>query len=483
VDDEREPRAPSERATEADKPSARPPLEADPHLEHIGRYRVRRVIGRGGMGVVYEAFDPTLGRSVALKVLSPEAERGGDAVERRARLVREAHAMARISHPNVVKVFDVGEHDGRVFVAMALIDGENLRSFAERRSLDWRAAVELMRGVGRGLAAAHRQGLLHRDVKPENVLVDRGGRPVLVDFGLVRAVSTPDANGPHWTTLTRTGMLLGTPGYMPSEQLGGGSIDARSDQYSFAVTLYELLYRMRPFRGVTLEAEVDAILAGDVQFPSRPAVPGRVKRVLARALSRRRDARYPSMDALVDDLGRAPRWIAAASLGAIALVASAIVAAVAWPRPERDEPPRVEPVPIEPVPVMVPSLRDAGADGGAHDAGLDGGRRARARDAGSRERAPQTLAEYDAYVEQVLAATSRACAGEASTPNPTGRVGLYFIIRGDGAVDGWRTPATGSSDEGWKSCVIRRVRGHRFTATPGGFAVAIDEIVYAPGSG
>ena len=246
--------------TSASEPSSRRrrydrPLERG---DAVGRYLVLDRLGAGGMGVVYTAYDPELDRRIALKLLAPALESTG-ATAGRARLVREAQAMARVTHPNVVTVHDVGEHDGQVFVAMELVDGDTLTAWRSASVRTWSDELAVMRAAGRGLAAAHAKGLVHRDFKPDNVMVARDGRVLVMDFGLARAQgeaggsTSPfealvhEDNSALSVELTRQGAIMGTPAYMAPEQHLGGETDARSDQFSFCVALYEGLWRARPF--------------------------------------------------------------------------------------------------------------------------------------------------------------------------------------------------------------------------------------------
>ena len=194
----------------------------------IGHFVVRERLGAGGMGVVLAGVDPDLGRPVAIKLVRD----GADHPAYRERLLREAQAMARLEHPNVVKVYEVGSDRGRLFIAMELVHGQTLAAWlCEPRP--WRQILDMFLQAGEGLAAVHAQGLVHRDFKPDNVLVDRDGRARVADFGIARI---GDAQ-----TLTNTGALIGTPGYMAPEQQFGGDVDARADQYSFCVALREAL--------------------------------------------------------------------------------------------------------------------------------------------------------------------------------------------------------------------------------------------------
>jgi serine/threonine protein kinase len=227
----------------------------------FGRYRIVHRIGSGGMGTVYSAFDPTLDRTVALKVLHDKVE-DADAEQR---LLREAQAMARLSHPNVVTVHDAGMKDGRPYVAMEFVEGYDLRTWLRREKRDWREIVDTFVSAGDGLVAAHAAGLIHRDFKPGNVMVGNDGRVRVTDFGLARAaeaegwaareeatrslampVADAESSSPLETPLTQAGMVLGTPAYMAPEQALEGRADHRSDQYAFCVSLYVALFGKHP---------------------------------------------------------------------------------------------------------------------------------------------------------------------------------------------------------------------------------------------
>ncbi len=285
-----------------------------------GRYEILERIGAGGMGTVYAAHDPALDRRVALKVI--RAQVAGPDLE--ARLLREAKAMARLSHPEVIAVHDAGRDGDRLFIAMELIEGGTLREWLERAPRSWREIVGVYVRAGRGLAQAHASGLVHRDFKPDNVLIGTDGRVRVTDFGLARELEQADdpqdvagasaasalaaspVTGPR---LTRTGALLGTPVYMAPEQLAGKSADARSDGYSFCVALYEALYGVRPFTATTVLAqrlEKEEEVIGSPSPGSR--VPPRVRRVLLSGLRASPEERFPSMQALLDALERAARW-------------------------------------------------------------------------------------------------------------------------------------------------------------------------------
>jgi tetratricopeptide (TPR) repeat protein len=289
----------------------------------LGRYVVLSRVGAGGMGVVFAAYDPELDRKVAIKVLrgAPGGSGPKELADQRARLLREAQAMAKLSHPNVITVHDVGTFEGQVFVAMEFIDGGTLSMWLHEKPRTWREVQAVMLAAGRGLAAAHAAGLVHRDFKPDNVLMGRDGRVLVTDFGLARpAAGKTDAFAQVGTmpgtralgiALTQTGALVGTPAYMAPEQLGGERTDALTDQFSFCVAAYEGLYGERPFAGRVLAELIANVSDGNVRpAPARTTVPRWVRRALMRGLSVDPERRHPSMDALLAELVRNPwrRW-------------------------------------------------------------------------------------------------------------------------------------------------------------------------------
>jgi hypothetical protein len=274
----------------------------------IGRYVVIDQVGSGGMGVVYAAFDPELDRKVAIKLLVSDSPEG------QAWILREAQAMARLSHPNVIPVFDVGTLRERVFVAMEFVDGKTMRDwFYPTRP--WAEVVDTFVAAGRGLAAAHAAGVVHRDFKPDNILVGDDGRVRVMDFGLARGAldlssqadpPTPGAPVKLSTPLTRADVLVGTPTYMAPEQMDGGQADPRTDQFGFGVSLYEALYGEMPFDGMPEDRpEATRWVVRPAPKPG-PKVPPRIRKVVLRALSQNPDARYSSLSALLNDLTAAP---------------------------------------------------------------------------------------------------------------------------------------------------------------------------------
>ena len=260
--------------------------------DEVGRFVVLEKVGEGAMGVVYAAFDPQLDRRVALKLLT--ADRARD------RLLREARAMAKLSHPNVVTVFEVGEYEGDVWIAMELVEGVTLREWMVREP-STQKVLDVFRAAGRGLAAAHRQGLVHRDFKPDNVLLDADERVKVTDFGLARAEPGEiEISGETDVAVTRTGALLGTPAYMAPEQLRGEVADARSDQFGLCVALWEALHGERPFEGRDVESLAKSIDAGP-RKPRRP-VPRRVHAAILRGLRTDPTERHLDVDALLAEL-------------------------------------------------------------------------------------------------------------------------------------------------------------------------------------
>jgi serine/threonine protein kinase len=302
----------------------------------VGRYLIDSLIGRGAMGVVYAATDPDLHRKVAVKILRSDALSDDARHQMRARLLREAQAMARLSHPEVITVHDVGSLGDQLFVAMEYVEGETLRQWRRAKHRSCAEVLAVYERAGGGLAAAHEAGLIHRDFKPDNVLVGRDGRVRVTDFGLARSVDEGQSaatlaaaevepgSGRILTTLTRTGMLLGTPAYMAPEQLRGGAADARSDVFSFCVALYEALYGERPFEGsnvVLLQSEIEL---GHVRSPPvMTPVPRWLRAVLLRGLLASPRERFASMRALLDGLRAAhgaSRRRKARTITAVALV-------------------------------------------------------------------------------------------------------------------------------------------------------------------
>ena len=306
------------------------PRSAAPAPElSVGRYRLLRLVGRGGMGEVYAAHDPELDRKVAIKILRADAR--PDNIEA-ARLAREAQAVARLSHPNVVAIYDVGSSGGRMFLAMELVEGETLAVWLAQRTRTPSEILAMFLMAGSGLAAAHRAGIVHRDFKPQNVMVARDGSARVMDFGLAAAGG---AGHPQQVRLTKVGAILGTPLYMSPEQMVGQPVDPRADQFSFCVALWEALHGGRPFEGSTLLELRGDVLAGRPRpGPLRSRVPRRLQAALLRGLAVDRSRRFPDMNALLGELTAAPAGSRArtATVGiAVGLALAALVGgAAAW---------------------------------------------------------------------------------------------------------------------------------------------------------
>ncbi len=306
----------------------------------IGRFVILRPLGAGGMGHVYVAYDEQLERKVAIKVLRSDL---APEPRHQQRLLREAQALARLSDPHVVTVYEAGQEDGQVFLAMELVPGQSLRRWQQAHDRPWRAILERYLDAARGLAAAHAAGLVHRDFKPDNVLVGDDGRVRVVDFGLALMGSGTEAEvpaddepdrillGDDATTrataerITRTGALMGTPAYMAPEQFSNNVVDARSDQFAFCVALHEALFGERPFAGDSVPELYQAAAAGQLREPARGyGVPAPVRRVIGRGLAPDPADRFASMSSLLDALGvieaRRRRWrraLFAAGLGLV----------------------------------------------------------------------------------------------------------------------------------------------------------------------
>ncbi|HWB73796.1 MAG TPA: tetratricopeptide repeat protein [Nannocystaceae bacterium] len=307
----------------------------------VGRYEILAQLGEGGMGVVYVALDPELQRKVALKIL-----RAGDAswttTVGRSRLLREAQALAKLTHPNVVTIHDVGEHRGTVWIAMELVDGRTLHQWLVQARPRWAAVLDVFEQAGRGLAAAHAEGLVHRDFKPDNVMIAASGRVLVMDFGLARAQNDPaTAEEPTPSTtvssdllsspLTQAGGRVGTPAYMAPEQHLGLRTEPRTDQFSYCIALWEALYGVPPYMGDTLATLSMNVTDGVIREPPTQGLAGRVptwlRRVCERGLQPRPADRWPTMDALLEAIargrGRARRRVQLAALASVIAIPGA----------------------------------------------------------------------------------------------------------------------------------------------------------------
>jgi serine/threonine protein kinase len=275
----------------------------------LRQYRIEGVIGQGGMGIVFRGHDLKLQRPVALKLLPPELT--GDP-ERRKRFLVEARTAARISHPAIAQVYDVDEHNGTIFIAMEMVEGKSVRELIRRRELDLLGTIDIGLQVSAGLAKAHDSGIVHRDVKPANVMQSPDGHVKILDFGLAKlldADATPIAAAggiQDFSALTRTqtGLVKGTPAYMSPEQVMGEDLDARSDLFSLGVMLFEMATGEVPFRRATSLEMMHAIAFDETPTMRglQPNLPGNFQRIVQRCLRKRPADRYPHARALMEDL-------------------------------------------------------------------------------------------------------------------------------------------------------------------------------------
>ncbi len=278
--------------------------------ERLGRYQIEALIGRGGMAAVYRAFDPALQRSVALKVLYPQFLADADLVER---FRREAVTAARLDHPNIAPIYDVGEADGLVYLAMKLLPGPSLADLLQREGrLPAARVVSIAAEIAAALEEAHREGIVHRDVKPGNVIFDRNEHAILTDFGIAKSLEA--------ASLTESSVVIGTPDYIAPEQIDGrlapnGQIDARADIYALGAMLYRMLSGRRPYDG-SAQAVLLQHLRDNPPAPSRlaPGLPTAVDAVIARAMAKRPEERYPAASLVVQDLQAALGEVTAAGM-------------------------------------------------------------------------------------------------------------------------------------------------------------------------
>lgn len=278
-------------------PTVEPPLRQPGHLRKFGRFDILEVIGKGGFGTVYRAYDPQLEREVALKIPSKGLLQGAD---ERKRFLREARAAATLQNANICQVYEAGELDGRQYIVMALIDGQPLaKVIARGRPLAERAAASTARKLALALEEAHQAGIIHRDLKPTNIMIDRRGQPVVMDFGLARR------SDPNEATLTQIGAVLGTPAYMAPEQALSqhDDIGPATDIFALGVVLYEMLTLRRPYAGGTA-ALVGAAAAVQPKPPSalRSGLDPRLDAICLKAIARNPADRYRSMREFADAL-------------------------------------------------------------------------------------------------------------------------------------------------------------------------------------
>ena len=310
--------------------------------DFVGRFEVVSLLGRGGMGAVYLADDPELDRRLAIKLVRRH-EPGSVGEAATARLQREAQAMAKVTHSNIVTVYDVGRYLEQLFISMEYVPGGTLRRWLGERTRTLPEILAMFCSAGRGLAAAHAVGVVHRDFKPDNILVSSEGDAKVVDFGLavdgipIDAVEDADVEGDTGvmrTRLTSTGAVVGTPAYMAPEQHEARPTDARTDQFAFAVALYEALYGKRPFAGSSMTALVESVMAGRIQPVDRGEVPEAVHEVIVRAMSTEPDDRFADMETMLDALSRGTerRPRRRRLLGVVGVVAVAGVGTWGWLR-------------------------------------------------------------------------------------------------------------------------------------------------------
>jgi serine/threonine protein kinase len=293
----------------------------------IGRYAIEGLLGTGGMAVVYLARDPLLGRAVALKVMRVDGDEPGA-----SRLVREGQALARISHPNVISVYEVGrETDGLIYIAMERIAGTTLAAWLETPRAP-HEIIQVFAAAGRGLSAAHAAGLVHRDFKPENVMVGDDGRVCVLDFGLARTSRDGDGSDPD-----HDGMA-GTPAYMSPEQWRGQRAGVATDQFSFCVALWRALAGEHPFDLRSRAALRRAVIAGRLR-PPPASLPRRLRGVLRRGLAAEPGARFASIDALVDRLAAPRRWWVVPGLISALAAAAVTTHLIALPGDRAPHPP------------------------------------------------------------------------------------------------------------------------------------------------
>ncbi|MCA9656533.1 MAG: tetratricopeptide repeat protein [Myxococcales bacterium] len=330
----------------------------------LGRYVVLEAIGSGGMGLVLAAYDPELNRKVALKLMRPtKRDRRREQRGKAGRLLKEAQALAKLAHPNVITVYDVGTWEDRVFVAMELVEGSTLKGWLAAKKRRWDEVLAVFVPAGRGLAAAHAAGLIHRDFKPDNVLIGEDGRVRVMDFGLAAPAPGTDtdtgslqsidlveaaagASRPDGSVrdiiaplVSQTGSVMGTPAYMAPEQHAGKVTDPRSDQYSFCVALYQALYGALPFDAPSTASLIERKESGQIPEPAGSGVPGWVRRAVLKGLAPDRAERWPSMEELLTELENDPRvarrkWLGIA--GAV-LLAGGSLGGVVYLRTQRPE--------------------------------------------------------------------------------------------------------------------------------------------------
>ncbi len=413
---------PTQPASASDSPARTPSSEPAAELDsgaRLGRYIVQSRLGSGGMGIVYLALDPELDRKLAIKIVRPDAGGSSGSGETGARLMREAQALAKLSHPNVVAIHDVGTLGDALFIAMEFIPGQTLRHWCAAPARGQEEILDAFVQAAKGLAAAHKIGIVHRDFKPDNVLVGDDTRVRVLDFGLARTQvhdisleqTAAPASPPAMMAagdLTQTGAIMGTPAYMASEQHLGRPTDARTDQFSFCVALYEALYGQRPFEGDHIVVLAGNVVHGKIRSsPAGSRVPANLRNVVLRGLQPEPDARFPSIDDLLRALenardGRRRRrssgtWIASGMSVVVAISVGVFMASRLIQPPESTK----STGPSEPAPTRPPAdeLLEAGqaVPPEARDLGRTG---LTEFDAGRFQSAGQKLAEAASLVPE-----------------------------------------------------------------------------------
>src|SRR4051794_14555763 len=281
-------------------PKAARPSTLDLEGQLLGSYRILRSLGTGGMGQVYLALDTRLGRHTALKFLSPELLAEPEMLER---LQMEARAASSLNHPNILTIYEIAQMGGRHFIASEYVNGATLRVAIERKAVSLGLAVDIARQVASALVAAHEAGVIHRDLKPGNIMIRPDGYVKVIDFGLAKTVRLRAANSDRSYTLTRPGAIVGTVDYMSPEQARGDSVDHRSDIWSLGVILYELLTERKPFEGATENHLIVGILDAKIPpLPNRDALPAGLPDIVERALAKNPADRYQSAREMLHDL-------------------------------------------------------------------------------------------------------------------------------------------------------------------------------------
>jgi len=278
----------------------------------ISHFRITEKLGAGGMGVVYKAFDTRLDRPVALKFLSDNLTRDAQALER---FRREARAASTLNHPGICTLYDIGEQEGRAFIAMEFIDGETLRSYVQNKPLGLELVLRFGIQIAEALDAAHSEGIIHRDIKPANIFITRRGQAKILDFGLAKLVPKGIAKGgedaerepPDASSLA--GIISGTPAYMSPEQVRGDDLDSRTDIFSLGLILYEMAAGRQAFGAATPGMIIEAVLTrSPVPLRTiRPEIPPRLEEIIDQALNKNRELRYQRAADVRDDLQRLER--------------------------------------------------------------------------------------------------------------------------------------------------------------------------------